>query len=177
MWRKGPYREWTSGTLIVVSLSHRDTYKVMQRALRPDQVETSTVTQPPPLFSDTSTGSTKINRQVRRRKNGWQNLYILLHLMTAGSAKLLGRTHEGESGGPGNGQAAWQALEERDGCCTKKTRRESYETLINLCMELGQDPDAFFIILDKRRAAQCPHLVYLHCCACATLLRGLNSLF
>lgn len=84
--------------------------------------------------------------QIRRWANANQSQYRILH------AKLLVQTYERGSGGPGNGQAAWQALKDKYACCTKETRRVECEALVNSSMDQGQDTDDYFISLDKRRA-------------------------
>ena len=132
---RGSYREWASDTIIMIFLTHRDVYEVMQGAWRPGSpAAASTATPPQPVFSDMNTDPAG---QIRRWDNACQDLYSILHLMTAGSAKLLMQTYEGESGGPGNGQEAWQALKDKYACGTHGT---------------GQDPDGYFILLDQRRA-------------------------
>ena len=56
------------------------------------------VSLPLPVFSDVGRDPAM---HIRRRDNACQNLYSIPHLMTAGSAKLLVQTCEGESGRPG----------------------------------------------------------------------------
>ena len=143
------YHEWASDTLIMTSLTHRDESKVMQGALRPGSpAATSTATPHRPVLSDMNTDPAG---QIRRWDYACQTLFSILHLTKAGSAKLLVQTYAGESGGPGNGQAAWLALKDKYVCCTKETRRANYEALVDTRMKQGQDPDDYFMLLDQRR--------------------------
>ena len=122
----------------MVSLTHREVYQVMHGALGPGALAAaSTATPPLPVFSVVDTDPAG---QIRRWENACKNLYGILHLMTAGSAKLLVQTYRGEAGGPGNGQAAWQDLKEKYACCTKETRREKYNALVNSSVDQGQAP-------------------------------------
>ena len=98
---RSSYREWVLDTLIMVSLTHREIYQVMQGALRHGALAAaSTATPPLTVFSVVYTDPPG---QIRRRENACENLYSILHLTTAGSAKLLVQTYKGEAGGPGNG--------------------------------------------------------------------------
>ena len=98
---RGSYLEWPSDSLVMISLTHRDVYKVMQGALRPGSTAAASTAAPPlPVFSDMNTDPAG---QIRRWGNACHNLYSVLHLVTAGSTKLLVQTYEGESG-PGTGK-------------------------------------------------------------------------
>ena len=64
---RGSYREWASDTLIMVSLTDRAVYQVMQGALRPGAlVAASTATPPLPVFSVVDTDQAE---QIRP----WEN--------------------------------------------------------------------------------------------------------
>lgn len=95
---RGSYREWPSDILIITYLRHRYIYKVMQGAFRLGLLA-EVLYLPrlhPSLYSAMRTGTQRPNWG---RSGAGRMLAIILV-----------QTYEGESRGPGNGQAAWQAL-------------------------------------------------------------------
>ena len=63
--------------------------------------------------------------------------------------KHIGKTRED---GVGNGQAPWNALEEKYNIHTKKARRAYHEKLHSTKMKSGDDPDDFLYTMDGFRA-------------------------
>ena len=83
---RSSYREWVLDTLIMVSLTHREIYQVMQGALRPGALAAaSTATPALPVFCVVNTDPAG---QIQRWENPCENLYNILHLITAGLIKL-----------------------------------------------------------------------------------------
>ena len=69
---------------------------------------------------------------------------------TKRSANNVVKTHMGKTreNGVGNGQAAWNALENKYNSNTKKTSRAYHEYLHNTKLKSGDDPDEFLYTMD-----------------------------
>ena len=89
----------------------------------------------------------------RRWQQANHDLWCILFLTTSGSANNVVKKFEGKrlEDGTGNGQAAWNALNEKYNSHKKETRRACHKKLVNTKMEPGQDPDDFIFIMDKCR--------------------------
>ena len=82
-----------------------------------------------------------------------ENLFSILFFTTERSANNVVKKHMGKTreDGIGNGQAAWNALEEKYNGHTKEARRAYHEKLHNSKKRSGDDPDNFLYIMDSFR--------------------------
>ena len=82
-----------------------------------------------------------------------ENLFSILFFTTERSANNVVKKHMGKTreDGVGNGQAAWNALEEKYNSHTKEARRAYHEKLYSTKMKSGDDPDDFLYIMDGFR--------------------------
>ena len=86
-----------------------------------------------------------------------ENLFGILFFTTGLSAHNDVKRHMGKTreDGVGNGQAAWNALENKyDDSNTKEARRAYHEYLHNAKMKSGDDPDDFLYTMDGYRERQ-----------------------
>ena len=79
-----------------------------------------------------------------------ENLFSILFFTTEHSANNVVKKHMGKTreNGVGNGQAAWNALEEKYNSDTKEARRAYHEKLHITKMKSGDDPDDFLYTMD-----------------------------
>ena len=82
-----------------------------------------------------------------------EKLFSILFFTTERSAKNVVKKHVGKTreDGVGNGQAAWNALEEKYNNHTKEARRAYHEKLHSTKMRSDDDPDDFMYIMDGFR--------------------------
>ena len=82
-----------------------------------------------------------------------ENLFSILFFTTERSANNVVKKHMGKTreDGVGNGQAAWNALEEKYNSHTKEARRAYTEKLHSTKMKSGDDPDNFLYTMDGFR--------------------------
>ena len=82
-----------------------------------------------------------------------ENLFSILFFTTERSANNVVKKHMGKTreDGVGNGQAAWNALEEKYNSHTKEARRAYHEKLHSTNMRSGDDLDDFLYIMDGFR--------------------------
>ena len=82
-----------------------------------------------------------------------ENLFSILFFTTERSANNVVKKHMGKTreDGVGNGQAAWNALEEKYNSHTKEARRAYHEKLHSTKMKSGDDPDDFLYTMDGFR--------------------------
>ena len=82
-----------------------------------------------------------------------ENLFSILFFTTERSANSVVKMHMGKTRkrGVGNGQAAWNALEEKYNSHTKEARRAYHEKLHSTKMKSGDDPDGFLYTMDGFR--------------------------
>ena len=82
-----------------------------------------------------------------------KNLFSILFFTTERSANNVVKPHMGKTreDGVGNGQAAWNALEEKYNSHTKEARRAYHEKLHSTKMKSGDDPDDFLYTMDGFR--------------------------
>ena len=81
------------------------------------------------------------------------DLFSILFFTTEKSAnntvrRFMGKTRKD---GVGDGQASWAARRENHDGNTKEARREIHEKLHNTMMQSGNDPEAFFFVMDGYR--------------------------
>ena len=138
---KDTFGEYKSKVRVCLSLYSKPVFEVFQG-----------MTQPSSRLGTADTEALDIAAE-RRWQQANHDLWSILFLTTSGSANNVVKKFEGKrpEDGTGNGQAAWNALNEKYNSHTKEARRACHEKLVNTKMEPGQDPDDFFFILDKCR--------------------------
>ena len=129
---KHAYRDWKARVKVHLNMSAPDIYNILMGQEEPN----------PTAGGDL----------VRWQRNN-ANLYSVLFLATNGGATTVVRRHEGKKpeDGLGDGQAAWQALEEKYDAVSNATRQELYEELAKTKMKQDQDPDDFLYIMETAR--------------------------
>ena len=82
-----------------------------------------------------------------------ENLFSILFFTTERSANNVVKKHMGKTreDGVGNGQAAWNALEEKYNSHTKEARRAYHKKLQSTKMKSGDDLDDFLYTMDGFR--------------------------
>ena len=82
-----------------------------------------------------------------------ENLFSILFFTPERSANNVVKKHMGKTreDGVGNGQAVWNALEEKYNSHTKEARRAYHEKLHSTKMKSGDDPDDFLYTMDGFR--------------------------
>ena len=82
-----------------------------------------------------------------------ENLFSILFFTTERSANNVVKKHTGKTreDGVGNGQEAWNALEEKYNSHTKEAKRAYHEKLHSTKMKSGDDPDGFLHTMDVIR--------------------------
>ena len=137
------YREWSSKTHVVLSMSNKDVFSVVNGSV-----------EPVPAITDSDTLDTPTNLvEIQRWKRACETLFSVLYLVTSGSAATLVRQYEDRTSveGLGHGQKAWNALYTKYNSNSKEARRACYENLVSFRMEERQDPDHYIIKLMKTR--------------------------
>ena len=101
------------------------------------------------LKSPTAQHSTAVTSWERAN----ENLFSILFFTTERCANNVVKKHMGKTreDGVGNGQAAWNALEEKYNSHTKEARRAYHEKLHSTKMISGDDPDNFLYTMDGFR--------------------------
>ena len=131
------YREWSSKTRVVLSVSDKDVFDVLNGSV--EQV---------PAITDSDTPDTSTNLvEIQRWKQTCEALFSVLHLVTSGPAATQVRQYEDRTsaGGLGHGQEAWITLHTKYNGNSKEARRACYNKLVSFRMEEGQDPDDYII--------------------------------
>ena len=96
------YRECSSETRVVLSMSNKDVIDVLNGSV-----------EPVPAITDSDTPDTPTNLvQTRRWKRAWETLFSILQFVTSGPEATPVRQYEDRTsaGGLGHGQKAWNAL-------------------------------------------------------------------
>ena len=138
---KDTFGEYKSKVRVCLSLYSKPVFDVFQG-----------MTQPSSRLGTADNAALDIAAE-RRWQQANHDLWSILFLTTSGSANNVVKKFEGKrlEDGTGNGQAAWNALNEKYNSHTKEARRACHKKLVNTKMEPGQDPDDFFFIMDKCR--------------------------
>ena len=137
------YREWSSTTRAVLSMSNKDVFDVLNGSI-----------EPVPAVTDSDTPDTPTNPvEIQRWKRACETLFSVLYLVTSGPAATLVRQYEDRTsaGGLGHGQKAWNALYIKYNSNSKEARRACYEKLVSFRMEGGLHPDDYSINLFEIR--------------------------
>ena len=133
------YREWSSKTRVVLSMSNKDVFDVLNGSI-----------EPVPAIADSDTPDTPTNLvEIQRWKRACETLFSVLYFVTSGPEATLVRQYEDRTsaGGLGHGQKAWNALYTKYNSNRKEARRACYEKLVSFRMEEGQNPDDYTIKL------------------------------
>ena len=129
------YREWSSRTRVVMSMSNRDVLDDLNGSV-----------EPVPAITDSDTPDSRTNLvELQRWKQACETLFSALYLVTSGPAATLVRQYEDRTsaGCLGHRQKAWNALYTKYNSNSKEARRARYEKLVSFRMEEGQDPDDY----------------------------------
>ena len=133
------YREWSSKTRVVLSMSNKDVFDVLNGSV-----------EPVPAITDSDTPDTPTNLvEIQRWKRACETLFSVLYLATSGPAATLDQQYEDRTsaGGLGHGQKAWNALFTKYNSNSQEARPACYEKLVSFRMKKGQDPDDYIIKL------------------------------
>ena len=96
------YREWSSKTRVVLSMSNKDVFDVVNGSVKPV-----------PAITDSDTRNSPTNLvEIQRWKQACKTLFSVLYLVTSVYAATLVRQYEerNSAGGLVHGQKAWNAL-------------------------------------------------------------------
>ena len=131
------YREWTPRTGVVLSMSNKDVFDVLNGSIKPA-----------PAVIDSDTPDTPTNLvEIQRWKRACETLFSVLYLVTSGPVATLALQYEDRTlaGGLGHGHKARSVLYTKYNSNSKEARRACYEKLVSFRMEEGQDPDDYTI--------------------------------
>ena len=124
------YREWRLKTRVVLSMSNKDVFDVLNGSV-----------EPIPTITDSDTPGTSTNLvEIQRWKRACETLLSILYLVASGPTATLVRLYgdRTSAGGLGHGQKVWNALHTKYNCNSKESRRTCYKKLVNFRIEQGQ---------------------------------------
>ena len=131
------YREWSSKTRVVLSMSDEHVFDVLNGSV-----------EPVPAITDSDTPDTLANRvEIQRLKRACETLLSVPYLVTSGPAATLVREYEDmtSAGGLGHGRTAWNVLYTTYNSNSMEARRACYEKLMSFRIEQGRDLDDYII--------------------------------